>query len=242
MHDVIFSNSRKMRLLVFALALGMAIVGLHFGYPRRHWFMAHEPVASWLESVAACFEAIALILLFGLDLSEAKTNRQQLAAAMLSAQAAINTERPWLVVTWRSDTETPGLFRFGCRNQGNTPAKVVSVSAVLRIVNRLDDLKIPPDYSHPAAAPDLNIIVRHDSFPIAQGVNAGAYLQKEGKTDSINNSTEFLVYYGNVVYRDTLYPESSSEGLHQTTWCFVYQPSGERKFVRSGPEEYNRYT
>ena len=78
---------------------------------------------------------------------------------MLSAQAAINTERPWLVVTWQSDTKTPGLFRFGGRNQGNTTARVISVSAAVRFVNRITDLETPPDYSHPVAAPDLNIIV-----------------------------------------------------------------------------------
>jgi cAMP phosphodiesterase len=120
---------------------------------------------------------------------------------------------------------------------------VISVSAAVRFVNRITDLETPPDYSHPVAAPDLNIIVHHDSFPIAHGVNPGVYVQASGKVDAVNNSNEFFVYYGNVVYRDTLYPESSSEGLHQTTWCFVYQPLDERrKFIRGGPEEYNLYT
>jgi len=67
-------------------------------------------------------------------------------------------------------------------------------------------------------------------------------LKAKGKADLVEQSREFLVYYGNVVYRDTLYPDSADEGLHETRWCFVYQPDQKKKFVRSGPPEYNRYS
>jgi hypothetical protein len=165
-------------------------------------------------------------------------------ATFLNAQAVINSERPWLVVTWRSDHEVSGLFRFGCRNQGNTPAKVISVSAKASFVDNLNALTIPPDYSSAAVLPDLNLIVHDDSFPIGHGLNPESFVQTSGKKMSlIVDSREFLVYYGNVVYRDTLYTDSSADGLHETRWCFVYQPGREiRKFVRLGHEEYNRYT
>jgi hypothetical protein len=232
-------------LIIGAAVVLVVMVGLGIAFPRK--MGDYEYIAVWLEG-------IALVAIFFWDridgdeqhretIEQIKVSQEQVKAAMLSAQAAINTERPWLVVTWASDANTGGLFKFGCRNQGNTPAKVISVSARVRFVNRIADLETPPDYSgHPVAAPDLNILVHQDSFPIAHGVNPGVYVQASGKADAVNNSNEFFVYYGNVVYRDTLNPESSSEGLHQTTWCFVYQPQAERKFIRGGPEEYNRYT
>jgi hypothetical protein len=163
-------------------------------------------------------------------------------AALLNAQAAINAERPWLVVTWRSDTNIEGLFRFGCRNSGSTPAKVISLSAKAMFVENLDRMATPPDYSSPGILPDLHLIVRTDSFPISPGLNAHSFIESQGKADLVAESREFLVYYGNVVYRDTLYPDSAKDGLHETRWCFVYQPHQKKKFVRSGPSEYNQYS
>jgi hypothetical protein len=168
--------------------------------------------------------------------------RDNAKAALLNAQAVINTERPWLVVTWASDRNTPGLCRFGCRNQGNTPAKVVSMSAKSSFIDKLDNLPVPPDYSSPVTMPDLRLIVHEDNFSVGQGIHPESIIRNAGKKDLADDSREFLVYYGNVVYRDTFYPDSSPNGLHETRWCFVYQPAGERRLVRSGPEAYNRYT
>jgi hypothetical protein len=162
-------------------------------------------------------------------------------AALLNARAVINAERSWLVVGTFLDKEDPEVVRFGCRNQGRTPAKVISLSARPCFVKSPTDLDVPPDYSSPAVLPDLNIIVNADSFPIDHGVNARKFIQDKGKKDLIESSREYLVYYGNVIYRDTLYDESSPAGLHETRWCFFYQPY-EKKFRRCGPEQYNRYT
>jgi hypothetical protein len=48
-------------------------------------------------------------------------------ASRLAAEAAINTERPWLVVSWEHDIKKAGSFLFGCLNQGRTPAKAASI-------------------------------------------------------------------------------------------------------------------
>jgi hypothetical protein len=163
-------------------------------------------------------------------------------AASLNAQAVINAERPWLVVATFFDKDRPELRRFGCRNHGNTPAKIESVSAQISFVDRPDNLPVPPSYSTFVAMPDLTLIINADSFPIGQGVNPMSVIQGTEHELLVLGSREFLAYFGNVVYRDTLYPESSTEGLHETRWCFVYQPGGDKMFLRSGPAEYNRYT
>lgn len=163
-------------------------------------------------------------------------------AASLHAQAVINAERPWLVVAIFLDKDTPELCRFGCRNQGNTPAKIISVSAQIGFIDRPDNLPVPPDYSSRVAMPDLTMIVHADSFPIGQGVNPRSVIGGTTHEVLVLSAREFLVYFGSVVYRDTLYPESAPEGLHETRWCFVYQIGGDKMFLRGGPEEYNRYT
>jgi hypothetical protein len=90
--------------------------------------------------------------------------------------------------------------------------------------------------------PDLRLIVKNDSFAIGKGLEPQTIIRANNKTDLIQNSLEFFVYYGNVVYQDTLYPPGSTEGRHETRWCFIYLPHGTPKLLRSGPEEYNRYT
>jgi hypothetical protein len=168
-------------------------------------------------------------------------SRDAAKAASLNAQAVINTERPWLVVATFFDKDKPELCRFGCRNQGNTPAKIISISAQPFFVTNPSALPVPPDYSSPVAMPDLTLFVHTDSFPIGDGLSARQFIESRGRWEQVLHANEFLVYFGNVVYRDTLYPESSPEGLHETRWCFIYQPGGERMFLRGGPKEYNGY-
>lgn len=182
-----------------------------------------------------------------------KATKDNAEAALLNAKALINAERVWLVVTWASDKKILGLFKFGCRNQGKTPAKIISISAKVDFVKNLD-LAIPPDYSTPTTMPDLQLVVRSDSFRIGKGINPESILLRNGeKKLLVNQSREFLIYYGNIVYQDTLREDGATEGKHETRWCFVYIPNEEGrfdhnipsrpvKFTRSGPNEYNSYT
>ncbi len=163
-------------------------------------------------------------------------------AALLNAEAVINAERPWLVVTWSSKPDWPGSFLFGCKNRGNTPAKVVSMSAKYLFVDKPENLPVPPDYSSVVTMPDLPFKVGGDEFDIGNGINATSIIKNAGKQELVETSREFLVYYGNVVYKDTFFPDSSPDGFHETRWCFVYYAAGNKGLKRNGPEEYNRYT
>src|SRR5580698_1303073 len=56
--------------------------------------------------------------------TSAKATQEAVEAAKLNAQAVINTERPWFVVTLTIDDEaTTETFTCNCINHGNTPAK-----------------------------------------------------------------------------------------------------------------------
>jgi hypothetical protein len=165
-----------------------------------------EPIRDHLDYVMiVCTVILALAGLIGVPvalktlhtINEHSEHLEKLAkAALLNAQAAINSERPWLVVTWRSDDDVAGMFRFGCRNTGNTPAKVISLSAKAMFVADLDKMATPPDYSSPGILPDLHLIVRTDSFRISPGLNAQSFIESHRKTGLVAESKEFLVYYG----------------------------------------------
>jgi hypothetical protein len=199
---------------------------------------------------------VAIFTLESINVS-AKAAQDAAEAAKLNAQAVINSERPYLIVSIHPDLVKPatGLFTLACLNQGNTPAKVIAVSAEPRVVNALDDLPIPPVYSTDAGVPQLDLIVHKDDFPIGHGINPEVFLlERPTERVLVHQARAFLVYYGTVVYRDMLYPESEPRGSHESQWCFVYRPRGDAAFdaaaivsqpgtfVRYGPEGYNGYT
>lgn len=201
-----------------------------------------ETFPIWIASFIAIVGTVVAVCTLIAIRDEAKKIQDVAKAASLNAQAVINAERPWLVIATFFDKDRPELCRFGCRNQGNTPAKIISVSAQIGFIDRPDHLPVSPGYSSPVAMPDLTLIVSTDSFPIGHGVNPRSVIQGTEHEVLVLSAREFLVYFGNVIYRDTLYPESSREGLHETRWCFIYQLGGDKMFLRGGPAEYNRYT
>lgn len=200
-----------------------------------------EFLAAWVLVIAAGIGLCATFRTLKVIKKQTTATEEDAKAALLNAKAIINTERPWLVVTWGSKPDWPGSFLFGCKNRGNTPAKIVSMSAKHLFIDKPENLPLPPDYSSAITMPDLPFKIGGDELDIGNGLNARSIIISSQKEESVRNTREFLVYYGNVVYKDTFFPDSPTEGFHETRWCFVYQAAG-NSLKRSGPEEYNRYT
>jgi hypothetical protein len=164
------------------------------------WHTPIERPEWWLALVAAITAYV--IWLQAREMARATSVRKEQTqaskvaadAALLNAQAVINAERPWLVVSVDPDKGNPELFRFGCLNQGRTPAKVISVSVKACFVKDQYALPIPPDYSTLAEPPRLNLIVNRDSFLIEKGVNAEAYIVDNGKKDLIARSVSEITF------------------------------------------------
>lgn len=176
-----------------------------------------------------------------MDKSIAVANKAADAAA-LSAKSLINVERPWLVIQFAQDSKEPGRFIFSCINQGRTPAKVISISAEHKFVADPSRLPTPPIYDSPAIAPKLTLIVHRDSFPINHGIDPTKEALRADKHQGVQNGQQFLMYYGNIIYRDTFFPNDADQGLHETRWCFVYSGGSNPTFKRNGPAEYDHYT
>jgi hypothetical protein len=174
-------------------------------------------------------------------------------AALLNAQAVINTERPWLVAMLVPDKGKPDVFVCAIKNQGNTPAKIISVSATFMFLP--SPISVRPEPHYPLLAlPNLDLIVHGDSFSVHPGFAPESVIQQADKRATIYERREFLLYFGNVVYRDMLYPEDSDAGRHETKWSFIYNPLDDAAFIKShvpnqvgtfGPDiskDYHGYT
>lgn len=166
-------------------------------------------------------------------------------AAELGAQAVINSERPWIVVVVGPHPTIPGNFIFRATNNGRTPAEFISGSAAHIYVDRPEDLPVPPVYSTPFERPKNPLLIQSDSFEIypPAGIRPEE-IERQFWFDEKNqilNPNHILIFYGRIVYDDMFDRDRPGYIPHETRWCFACFEIGKR-FITTGPGEYNRYT
>ena len=158
--------------------------------------------------------------------------RDAAEAALLNAEALVNSERAWLVAVIRRNDKS-GLFFIKIRNRGKTPARIIRLDSKAEFVpDDPENLIIPEDYQCPAILPNTTFIV--DGFTIRPGIMPKAFIEQRGKASALDSAREFLVIYGRIVYED-VFP-ISGKPPNETRWCYVYLPA-ENRFM-GGPERY----
>ena len=196
------------------------------------WLTRYESVAIWLEG-------IALVLIFVWDRIDSRHQHRetlaQLAVSQKQADALINSERAWVMVTveWYGEAhvlegsgtgETTGIYVvLNCSNEGRSPAWIEEKRARFQIVDALAD------------TPEL---------ASAESVRAGPEPIGVGKTNQIawmatatghESPGKMMVVYGVVKYRDIF------DKLRETMFGYRITPS--RELVRlEGKREYNKNT
>jgi hypothetical protein len=95
-------------------------------------------------------------------------------AALLSAQAVIHSERPWILITVEPSRSIENSFTVMATNRGRTPARIIETTDRDKIV--IDEKRLPgaPEYKHvERSAPFTPIILLPGEFtaikPIQQG-------------------------------------------------------------------------
>lgn len=191
----------------------------------------------WATIVGVVGAFIGIALIFW----QTKIAAKSAEAASLNAQAVMDSERPWIVIDVERQPLPPKWCNLAASNRGRTPAQIVSGSATHVFVNDPDDLKVPPIYDSPFVLPNKTLIVQTDSFPIypQPGIRPQAMVENRPAEEKILSDSQILVFYGRVVYDDVFGTKRPGYVPHETRWCFAYFADGHR-FVRTGPEEYNR--
>jgi len=81
-----------------------------------------------------------------------------------------------------------------------------------------------------------------NSYPDSLPSNPPATMIKEaGMAEGVKRENQFLVFYGWIIYKDVFSRNGKESIRHETHFCYRFDLLG-CKFVRNGPEEYNRYT
>ena len=201
---------------------------------------------NWPEGVTAW---AILLTLFAIAEQTQQTRKAAEAglksakAALLSAQALINSERPWILITTRPRVHSLPGFDVFAENKGRTTAALIAKYWNAVIVEDIEQLPFKPEWESCKNYPDPIILIPGDSFlvhTIAKPTIAFAGRSLETYQKVEDGSLEAYVF-GCVAYRDLLNPDSPS---HETGWLFMCVPEGDGVVLATGFDwgEYGKHT
>jgi hypothetical protein len=166
-------------------------------------------------------------------------------AAVLHAQAILNAERPWILITAEPSRSAEGSFEITATNRGRSPGTITFA---------WDQLLFAPDEAHLPDVDELKpvestarfvpmILLPGESATLKNfsREEARAACGSDEKFKSIESWEERLFLCGKVAYDNLLAPDGNQ--AHQTTWCCWYIHGKQRSaLVPAGPRAYNAHT
>jgi hypothetical protein len=162
-------------------------------------------------------------------------------AALLNAQAVINSERPWVIIfVKRSSLDVT----FAAANLGKTPAEIISYSTVQDFRDSPDSLPVPPRYGT-EHVPAVKLLVPCSGKPDGTELDLlkhdppGTW-GKLGFKVGWENQGQACVFYFKIVYRNFI-SKTANLPNYETRMCFWYTPEQLDPIV-GGPQEYNEHT
>lgn len=140
-------------------------------------------------------------------------------AALLNAQALINSERPWLLVTIEQRATAPHIYDVRARNAGRSPAALVDGHCLWK--RRPTDFALPDILNDPIIMPAQNLIVNGEGFPV-RTINLANPVEPPDE-EGIGGDPQPLHAYGRLRYWDTFVDLNAPEAKpYVTEWMFWY--------------------
>jgi hypothetical protein len=164
-------------------------------------------------------------------------------AALLQAQAIVDAERPWLLISVAPSLTMENSFTVMVTNRGRTPASILSIAEQVTIA--IDEAYLPatPECGE-STAPRVPIILLPGESTTIKSLcreDAKRICESDEKFRRVENWDEKIFICGKVAYRDLI--ASREKHIHETAWCCWYihgrQKSG---LVVAGPPGYNLHT
>jgi len=194
---------------------------------------------TWPDGVTAWALLLTLLVI---DWESTET-RMAAQGALLSAQALINAERPWIVMTIEPGKET-NEFLLKAVNRGRTPAAILSAGEGLAIIEPETVLPMIPEYSR-IKKHEAPVMVVQGEYQIVLRFNRNhlrGMCKDRDQFVQIAGCSQFTYVFGNVVYRDSLAPPYAVP--HETRWCCMVwlTDDPDEFFFTDGSAEYTKHT
>jgi len=195
--------------------------------------------------------ALAVVLLRKIERQTQATETAATAAAnaaqaaLAQAQALLNLDRPWVLISTEPSRTAENSFTVVATNRGRSPARITAAAHTARIAAEESQLPTEPDFRHAPAGntfepamllPGESLVLRTFGREEMKQV-----CSEDGSLERVDTWKDRIYLYGRVVYRD---PRAVGDSLeHETRWCYWYvngrQHSG---LVAAGAPAYNLHT
>jgi hypothetical protein len=214
------------------------------------WQKAFSPESwpSWAVVIAGL--GAILVGLRTLRIIERQTKATEVAAnaALLNAQAVINSDRPWVVIF--AVKEFKG-FSFRAGNLGKTPAEIISFAAEFRCVENVNELPAIAEYGT-ETIPVIRLLVpgRKPGQADLELLPSSKFADLVRGCTRTTDRTEYALMPGRklpifcfrIKYANPLSRARPDISQHETRMCFYYSPILPDQLAVCGSEEYNRHT
>ncbi|HXN26070.1 MAG TPA: hypothetical protein VN902_03050 [Candidatus Acidoferrales bacterium] len=208
---------------------------------------------------------VGIFTLFVL-IEQTKATKRAAVAALLNAQAVLNSERPWILIPTKSEfseieqpmlfARLPGEFRISycnvwIKNCGRTPARIIEQKIRLVVGRELQAIPDPAIYYEPDAATPENYMFPPDDKIVVQAAFPDGFISAEDLTQvtSKEKKTRYIWLCGYFKYVDAFGRIESP--IYETRICYrwVYDAQSQidsdihkNFWIMAGPREYNRAT
>jgi hypothetical protein len=209
-----------------------------------HWYEKVAWVANLLLVVVGIGGVIiGVVTLIKIE-RQTKAGEDAAEAALLSARALINSERPWILITIEPFKGNQDVFAITAKNCGRTPARLLSYSTPLySLIPSGSALPKEPQYGNLIALIDALILLTGETreFEIVSEDAIKEVCEDEETYGRVWMGTDSLYVFGKIYYQDLL--DSTPAAIHVTGWCCQYLPAMPTdRLILHGPTGYNRHT
>jgi hypothetical protein len=165
-------------------------------------------------------------------------------AALLLAQAQVQADRPWILITAEPAPGIPNGFTVVATNRGHGPARIVSLAEEVTCAK--DESQLPPVPAftaepHPPVVPMILLPGESTDIKSFHRNDVKSFCDTEERLRRVEDWEEKIYLYGTVAYQDLRSPDEKR--VHETSWCCWYihgrQKSG---LAMAGSPQYNRHS
>jgi hypothetical protein len=164
-------------------------------------------------------------------------------AALLFAENQAKADRSWILISTKPTAGVINGFSVVATNRGRSPARVVSLTEDVIIVQ--DEAKLPhaPVFkteSSPPLVPMLLLPGESASIKTFQRDEVKSLCESPEQLLRVEDWKEKIYLYGKVAYTELA---SSGDEVHETGWCCWYIHGRDKSgMIMAGPLDYNQHT